>query len=440
MSVEGMAVRAVEESIEKVGRLESNIMRNEKGASWDGDIIIHQKNDNTKKGIIRIPVQVKGKTCEIFPKTYSFSKMQIVDLENYLRDGGCVFFLVYINKTNTDIRKICYASLTPIEIKNILSNTKTAQKEKTIHLKEFPNDNKQKLNMFINFYSNSQKQHSFITSNLKKIGELDETGVDCIEISSNGIYDAKTAFLNDDYCMYAQLSHSNAGILLPIAKEKTSYRFFIDDIKEKISIDGKIFYNSYRIFYDTKTTTIIIGHSFIITVNKKNGKPQIIYKYSSNIRILVIDLEFIINFLEKGYFEINGKKQIFEDEIINKMSKQINVTQKKKALNKFQSVVRLLDKIDCKENINVLNLSEKEEFVLNLLYSFEMNSPMFFSNTCGCQCIESIETIASLRFKIRLKCSSTITDDMKYLERFGVNCSELIPYVPDSITYLGKTK
>ena len=164
---EEMAARAVEESIEKVDRLESNISRNDKSPSWDGEIIVHRENDNTKKGIIRIPVQVKGETCKMFPKTYSFPKMKIIDLENYLRDGGCVFFLVYINKMNTDIRKICYAILTPMKIKDILSEIKEGQKEKTIYLKEFPNDDKQKLNVFLNCYNNSQKQVGFMQSAVK---------------------------------------------------------------------------------------------------------------------------------------------------------------------------------------------------------------------------------------------------------------------------------
>lgn len=78
------------------------------------------------------------------------------------------FFLVYINKMNTDIRKICYVTLTPIEIKKILSETKKGQKEKTIYLKEFPSDNKQKLNVFLHCHSNFQKQHSFIMNKLKE--------------------------------------------------------------------------------------------------------------------------------------------------------------------------------------------------------------------------------------------------------------------------------
>lgn len=164
--IEEMAVRAVEESVEKVDRLESNIPRNDKSPSWDGEIFIHKENDITKKDIIRIPVQVKGRMCERFPKKYSYS-IKVNDLKNYLMDGGCILFVVYIDKNNIDTRKIYYAVLTPIGIKEILTEAK-GQITKAVELRKFPKDNKQKLNIFLNCHSNSQKQYSFIKNKLKK--------------------------------------------------------------------------------------------------------------------------------------------------------------------------------------------------------------------------------------------------------------------------------
>lgn len=439
--IEEMAVRAVEESVEKVDRLESNIPRNDKSPSWDGEIFIHKENDITKKDIIKIPVQVKGRMCERFPKKYSYS-IKVNDLKNYLMDGGCILFVVYIDKNNIDTRKIYYAVLTPIGIKEILTEAK-GQITKAVELREFPKDNKQKLNIFLNCHSNSQKQYSFIKNKLKKIGELDETGINCIVISSNGMYDAKTAFLNDDYCMYAQITFAGDDILLPITNEKTLYRIVGKDANKKVSIDNKIFYEDYRITEDLKTESAIFGHSFAIRTNKETGITKIEYSDSHNIRELIVDLEFMLEFLKSGYFEIDGEKLAFEQKVVDKIGKQINVEEKKLELNKFKSFVRLLDKAGCKENVDVFSLSEEDYLSFNLLCAFEMGFHIFISNTCSNQC-EDIVTINSLQFKIRLKRYNdtkwNTRDNVEYLTKLGVDCAKSTPYVADSITYLGKIK
>lgn len=257
------------------------------------------------------------------------------------------------------------------------------------------------------------------------------------------MYDAKTAFLNDDYCMYAQITFAGDDILLPITNEKTLYKIVGKDANKKVSIDNKIFYEDYRITEDLKTESAIFGHSFAIRTNKETEITKIEYSDSHNIRELIVDLEFMIEFLKRGYFEIDGEKLAFEQKVVDEIGKQINVEEKKLELNKFKSFVRLLDKTGCKENVDVFSLSKEDYLSFNLLCAFEMGFHIFISNTCSNQC-EDIVTINSLQFKIRLKRYNdtewNTRDNVEYLTKLGVDCAKSTPYVADSITYLGKIK
>ena len=72
--------------------------------------------------------------------------MSTVDLRNYLNDGGCVLFVVYIGNLGMT-NKIYYAELTPVKLKRLLKEAGT-QEHKTVHLKEFPVDGDKKANIF----------------------------------------------------------------------------------------------------------------------------------------------------------------------------------------------------------------------------------------------------------------------------------------------------
>jgi hypothetical protein len=74
--------------------LQAHINKGDKIPSWDGEIHYHPKNDDSKKGLMRIPVQVKGTSGE--PKTENETpvwNIDKVDLDNYLRNNGCIFLL-----------------------------------------------------------------------------------------------------------------------------------------------------------------------------------------------------------------------------------------------------------------------------------------------------------------------------------------------------------
>ena len=119
-SIETISVSAVKSSIAMCDYLSEYIPDNDKEPSWDGFIYSYYDSSKQKSKLNgRVAVQVKGKVCEDHSKQEIPYPVSTVDLKNYLNDGGCIFFVVYVSETG-DKTKIYYSQLTPVKLKNIL--------------------------------------------------------------------------------------------------------------------------------------------------------------------------------------------------------------------------------------------------------------------------------------------------------------------------------
>ena len=116
-AIETLSVNAVKNSIVTSEFLDQFIADNDKEPSWDGFVYIYGDKSKKKSNLKgRMPVQVKGTECDDHSKeTISFS-MTTVDLRNYLYDGGCVLFVVYIGNCGLT-NNIYYAELTPVKLR-----------------------------------------------------------------------------------------------------------------------------------------------------------------------------------------------------------------------------------------------------------------------------------------------------------------------------------
>ena len=94
--IELLAVNAVEDYFTKIERINPTIPVGDKEPSWDGFLYLYSDNSMKKDSLIgRIPVQVKGKQGE-FVESLTYP-VKTSDLRNYMREGGCIYFVVLIN-------------------------------------------------------------------------------------------------------------------------------------------------------------------------------------------------------------------------------------------------------------------------------------------------------------------------------------------------------
>ena len=154
-AIETLSVNAVKNSIVTSEFLDQFITDNDKEPSWDGDVYIYSDKSKKKNALIgRMPVQIKGMVCNDFSKDEILFQISKDDLRNYLNDGCCIFFVVYLRDTDAQ-SKIYYAELTPNKLCRLIEGE---NKSKSVRLKTFPFDGNEKFKIFSNCFQDYKKQ------------------------------------------------------------------------------------------------------------------------------------------------------------------------------------------------------------------------------------------------------------------------------------------
>lgn len=139
--IEKAAVRDVGKYIDGP-MLRSFISENDRTPIWDGDIFIYHgsKKDN-EHFYGRVPLQVKGtEVTEFSDKDISYSKLTRRNFENFIKDGGCIFFVAEVmmnDETQETVSRVFYCELSVAVITNLLNKKKDVQ-HPTFHLSPVP--------------------------------------------------------------------------------------------------------------------------------------------------------------------------------------------------------------------------------------------------------------------------------------------------------------
>ncbi len=372
MDIEQLAASAVIESLARTDRLSPFINKNDKEPSWDGHVYIHKNKNKRKDEIIgRVPVQVKG--CSTIANL-KLSKIHYpidrADLENYLHDGGAVYFVVGISKDGVQ-KKIYYASLLPVNLQQILENSKAS---KSLDFIEFPTENDAKTRLFLNFFENMKMQTSFAKTKILSIGEL-EPGVHAI---TTNMYVEDSAQVNpidlvfdDSLSWYAQYN----GDPIPRPILPLSEGYVTEIINENITVYNKTYYNQFQRIHSKIDTTLRIGNSTQLVFPKnKSGTINIKYEESPFLADVVVDLDFWLSALETGQFEINGVPvpvQLSKDKL-----EKFNVPEKQQKLNSLKRVEKLFELLGLDKQVDLLTLDSQSWFHINILFEALLDKKM----------------------------------------------------------------
>ncbi|MCD8099383.1 MAG: hypothetical protein LUE06_02220 [Oscillospiraceae bacterium] len=363
-AIETLAINAVKDSIVTSDFLDQFIADNDKEPSWDGFVYIYKDKSKKKSELKgRMAVQVKGKECDDLSKSEISYSMSLVDLKNYLSDGGAVLFVVYISSNGLE-NKIYYAELTPMKLR-ILVRDAEKQRNKSIKLKEFPNEGNKKATVFLNCWQNCQKQAGFADAKLYTVEELQKAGLLeslTIPFASAESDNPKLAILNNEVYLYANIKGSAIPQPLELAPRSLITK---ERVKAKISVDDRLFYSYYYIIRTSEITTLQFGESLKIEFKSSSGPCNIKYSSSSMLRVLAIDLDFMLAFIEKEYFELDDIKIPFDSEEIN--FDNSNILAEKERLAFVKRSVQVLDILNCSEDIDLSELSDEDFRNLNHL-------------------------------------------------------------------------
>lgn len=369
-NIESAAISEVKDVILSCDILSPYISENDKEPSWDGFIYVYNDNNQTKNNIRgRVAVQVKGELNSNFSFSEISYSAEITDLNNYLKDNGVIYFVVYINKQNPRQRKVYYETLTPVKLALKLKSNKN-KTNLSIKLREFPSDSNLQKVIFLNFLKDSKQQVSYAPQNIISLSDLKMTNLRGFTyLPEHSLIDIQSLckFLNDSE-IYFYISDGSKNMIPTDFFTSSEMKLGImDSIDSSISVKNKIYYNSFRRTFSGDSLTIQFGNSFTIVINNETGIANFKIELTPFARKGMEDLPFLINTIKnKNQFFINEREINFTQNSNCNQEEHLIVLEKN--LMFYNKVVELLDTLNVRMDLDLSKLSSKEKLILDILF------------------------------------------------------------------------
>ncbi len=417
MDIEKVAVDTVSLAISKSDYLVPHINSGDKEPSWDGDIEVYKKAGSThsKKDLdTKIPIQVKGEvSTRLRKKTISYP-VQIVDMQNYLRIGGTVYFVVYMDSSGENTQ-IYYAPMLPFELKKILNRYGT-QATRNIQMKMLPKNKEEMTDVFLCFARDMGKQKAAIAcepvtmESLAKDGLLKEVSIGFTTVPRKYETPFEHLFDHDTY-IYAKLPY---GIELPVEHiEKIDVAE--TRVRAPVTVNGNFFYLEYGVVYKKGITELHFGKSTTLTLERDKNRQNFHFVLKGTLSERIRDAEFIIEALTARQIEVGSTicslKGISSCDI-----ERFNLLQRKEHLEWLKTVKEMLDALRVKGDLDCSNLTKADEQnILSLKFAILDKKAVSLKDTGE---LFGVYTIANLKI---LVCTLKRDDEKKLFNVYGFN-------------------
>lgn len=364
MDSEKIATNHVELAISKAGHLVSHINSNDKEPSWDGDVEVYKKSGHVHAKadlILKVPVQVKGHIKPNLKKKSIKYSIQYSDLRNYLYVGGTIFFVVYFDEEDEHYT-IYYVGLLPFDLKKMLKDYKgDLSKCKSIELKVFPTKKDDIDDIFLNFAHHMNRQRAAINSALLSFDSDLPTNTISLGYSTSVAkhYDLPLDYFFDhETYLYAVLPQK---VELPIAHlDRIELFSFTRDAP--ISIDSKVYFESYTVTRSKTSTVIRFGKGIQMSFSTTQSLPtKFNFTLSGTLSERIKDAEFMVAALSAHHYEINGGKIAFSE------ADCANLPTLQKKLSFLLDVKKTLDAVHVTADLDCSSLSVTDNTNLSIL-------------------------------------------------------------------------
>lgn len=370
-TIDILAVNAVRDSIAICDYLEPYIEDNDKTPSWDGEIMIYDVANTPKSSFKgKFPVQVKGTCRDNLSKPQIKHPVNVIDLKNYLRDGGVMYFVVYISE-DAQQKKIYYNDLHLVKLNYLIRKAKG--KSIQVTFKEFPESDNEKRLLCLSFCNTRNKQHSF-KDNIIRLDQLPSkpyTLYTSSYLAPEIRNDPFKAILDSDTAWVVQFEGDTLQI--PIDTISAKGELVIQYKKDcKVKVGERIFYDqvSVRRFYDR--VEIRIGQSLKLSYSQ-NRTLSVHYILTNSLRNRITDANFIIAAILAKGFDLDGcfykiPENVFADFKIGKLRKHLRL---------LQDYVEVLNRLHISEDLDLSTLTRSDIDGFNaLVLAFIKNQPI----------------------------------------------------------------
>lgn len=386
MDIEELATNAVTDAVSIIDNLVPHISRKDKEPSFDGYIYIYE--NNSKKNLKRVPVQIKGKKVKTaFPAGIKHS-ISITDLNNYMRNGGVMFFVVYINEKQGLSRQIYYSSLPPFKIKLLLRN-KNNRSTINVSLRKIPILKEEVIELFLNFYSDSKMQTSYAEREIPTVKDLARSGnLESLMFSytsmqgNNSVISYPKKFNGKELCIYANTKGSVAPIPVDYIPEIKNMQLSCTE-NMPVSVNDTVYYSTCRkIITEDKiefkigsSVSLVFPNGIISAAERKSINFNINVGLKGTLKERIQSLEFLISMLNSKSFNMGNVR--IPANFPNVELEKLNASNYPELLSEYKRARSVLEKLNVKKDLNIDDFSEEDFWKLDsLIGAIENNTPV----------------------------------------------------------------
>lgn len=372
--IEESATTALKAALLRCPILDSYIDSNDKTPSWDGTVFVYKSEETKKENLAgRVPIQIKGTEKVIVSDTATFS-CSVADLNNYYKDGGCVFFLISVDLSSGNSR-IFYKTLLVVDLDKIIKGA-GKQKTCTIHLNLFPTEANEISSIFMEFTDNVHKQMGFIGKDIPTFESLEANGAEITSLTftASGIgltLDEIPKFLSThDFYLYAKVK----GLDVDVPIDKVTNAIVSKPVDGEVRVRERCFFPAYRVVYENGKPLIRIGKGISVALKAEDNRITVHTDRPDTLSDFIIEADFFVELVEQGELTLNGVT------IPLNGASLADLQERKKTLEYCKDVKKMLDYLGVTEELLLNDLSENDEknlrnFTGAVLYNRKIGFP-----------------------------------------------------------------
>lgn len=260
------------------------------------------------------------------------------------------------------VRAIYYVGLLPFDLKKMLKDYKgDFSKCKSIELKVFPTKKEDIDDIFLNFAHHMNRQRAAINSALLSFDSDLPTNTISLGYSTSAAkhYDLPLDYFFDhETYIYAVLPQK---VELPIAHlDRIELFSFTRDAP--ISIDSKVYFESYTVTRSKSSTVIRFGKGIQMSFSTAQSLPtKFNFTLSGTLSERIKDAEFMVAALSAHHYEINGGKIAFSE------ADCANLPTLQKKLSFLLDVKKTLEAVHATADLDCSSLSVTDNTNLSIL-------------------------------------------------------------------------
>lgn len=292
--IERIAVHTIERYFEGSNLISTYINEGDKEPVWDGHLYLYSGVEDNDHLVGRVPVQSKGRVVKDTDADEISYPVEVVNLKNYLKDGGVLYFVVL---EKDELKRIFYSALSPVALKDILGKCKGEQKTKNIKLVPLPDKLLEAEKVVNQFYIDCKQQKAVPNINPLSIEQWvkQDKPAFSVEIVFDKSKNSLTELTRNPQYIYGIIDQE-LNIKVPIGTGKAQLTLQ-HTVQEPVKVGGHVHYDSYDSTFDHGLEIISIGKS--LTITKDEDLHLLNFKVTWEPKMLndaVRDGEFLLDF------------------------------------------------------------------------------------------------------------------------------------------------